>query len=224
MPCDLKASQEGESLDPMFTGQGTRLSEKAPWETYAQEMETQMSPEIAAAVAEYVERSYDAPASNQTKEELHRQKELSDETAKEYQWLKKHEYEDVEQRIGMVMHAATFLNKLQDAGIHCWYAAHPHPDKCILFVARDGIGDPENVCWVQMGYMPELSIVRFDEHDVVVDERRRGWRTCLLQLILKGIITEEKAIKLFGPPGQTDAFARYNRTLFEWRSRRFTVA
>ena len=207
------------------TGQGTRLSDAAPWETYAQEMETQMSPELAAAVAEYAERSYDAPASNQTKEELHRQKELSDETAKEYQWLKEREYEDVEQRIGRVMHAAVFLNTLRKSGIHCWYAAHPHPDKCILFVVKNGgMETPENLCWVQMGYMPELSIMRFDEHSIPTNERRRGWRTCLLQLVLKGIITEEKAKKMFGPPGQTDAFARYNSTLCEWRNRRFEVA
>lgn len=205
------------------TGQGTRLSEKNPWETYSSEMETQMSPELAAAVAEYAERSYESgSASSQTKEELHRQQEANDEIAKEYQWLKEREYEDVDQRIGQVLHAASFLNKLRDAGIDGWYAAHPHPDKCILFVVKDW--KPENVCWAQMGYMPELSIMRFDEHGVPTNERRRGWRTCLLQLILKGIITEEKADKLFGKPRQTEAFHRYNSTLFEWRNRRFTVA
>lgn len=213
-------------MENNITGQGTRLDERAPWETYSSELDTQMSPELAAAVAEYAERSYEAGAtSSQTKEELHRQQEINDDIAKEYQWLTEEEYADVEQRIGQVMHAATFLNKLKQSGVNCWYAAHPHPDKCILFVAKaNGTQEPENICWVQMGYMPELSIMRFDEHGVPTNERRRGWRTCLLQMILKDVIAEDEAIKLFGPPKQTEAFDRYNSTLYEWRNRKFTVA
>lgn len=215
-----------EGAEVRATGQGTRLSDNNPWDTYGEELETQMSPELAAAVAEYAERSYEATSSSsQTKEELHRQREINDEIAKEYQWLKEEEYEDVEQRVGTVMHAATFINRLQKAGLNCWYAAHPHPDKCVLFyVPPTGEQVPQNVCWVQMGYMPELSIMRFDEHGVPTNERRRGWRTCLLQILLKEIITEEKAVDLFGPPKQTEAFDRYNQTLYEWRNRKFTVA
>lgn len=220
-----QAHQEGESLESGYTGQGTRLSEKAPWETYAAEMDTPMTPELAAAVAEYAESRYDdSLSSNQSKEELHRQRELNEGVAKEYQFLTPEEYADLEQRVGKVMHAAVFLNKLQEGGLHCWYGEHPQQDKCVLWVSKDrGIGEPENICWVQRGYMPELSFMNFDEHGVPLAEKRRGWRTCLLQMILKETVTEEQANNLFGPPKQTEAFHRYNSTLYEWRNRKFTV-
>lgn len=212
-------------MEAQVTGQGTRLNEKAPWETYGDELDLKLSPELASAVAEYADRSYEADqTSNQNKEELDRQREINGELAKEYQFLTPEEYEDVQQRIGKVMHAVTFLNKLRDSGINCWYAAHPHPDKCKLVVSNKyGVQEPKTVCWVPIGYMPELSIMRFDEHGVPTNERRRGWRTCLLQAILKDVLTEENAIELFGPPKQTNAFHRYNNTLYEWRNRRFAV-
>lgn len=203
-----------------INGQGTRLSQANPWDTYAAEMDTKLSKEMAAAVAEYSERVYDATAtSNQTKEEFHRQKEASDELSKEYQWLKPDEYADVAQRTGRVLHASVFLSKLRENGVKCWYAEHPQPQKVKLVVSRgNGTLPPEVACWVQFGYMPELSIMRFDEHGVPLDERRRGWRTCLLQIILKGILTEETAHRIFGRPKQTDAYARYNRLLRDFRN------
>jgi hypothetical protein len=66
--------------------------------------------------------------------------------------------------------------------------------------------------------MPELSIMNFDEHGVPLAERMRGWRTCLLQLILKSAITEEKADEIFGSPKTTAAFHRYNSTLQGFRN------
>lgn len=218
----LLRPQEGESLEQTnnITGQGTRLSEANPWDTYSTEMDTQLTPELAAAVAEYAERSYEVGAtSSQTKEELHRQQEINDDIAKEYQWLTEEEYADIEQRVGRVMHAAVFINKLrEEAHINCWYAAHPHPDKAVLFHDAGNLLPPDNACWVQIGYMPELSIMNFDEHGAPLAERRRGWRTCLLQLILKGIINEDKANEIFGHPKQTEAFNRYNSTLQNFRN------
>lgn len=205
------------------TGQGTRLNEKAPWESYAAEMDMKMSKELAAAVAEYAERRYeDNESSNQSKEELHRQQEINGEISKEYQWIKPQEYADHGARIGKVMTHAEFITALRKAhqgtGEYCWYTQHPQPQKAVLYWKRFGNSDPEIACWVQQGQMPELSIMRFDEHGVPLDEQRRGWRTCLLQLILKGFISEQKAIKIFGHPKQTEAFARYNRTLQEFRN------
>ena len=207
-----------------LTGQGTRLSEKAPWESYGSEMETQMSPALAAAVAEYAERQYDSnQSSNQAKEELHRQQEINEEISKEYQWLTPEEYEDLVQRIGRVMTHAEFITKLRKLKVQCWYNPHPHPDKAILVVLR-GRRPLEVGCWVQLGYMPELSIMRFDEHGIPVNERRRGWRTCLLQLILKGVVSEQDAIKMFGNPKQTNAFHRYNSLIQAFRNNGSSLA
>lgn len=200
---------------------GTHLSARAPWESYAAEMDTKMSPELAAAVAQYAERRYDdSLSSNQAKEELHRQREFNDEIAKQYQWVRPEEYEDIEPRIGTVMTHAQFITRLRKAGVVCFYRQHPHPDKAGLWVNRNGFYDEplEAACWVQVGQMPELTIMNFDEHGAPLAERRRGWRTCLLQMILKGLITEEKANKFFGRPKATVAYSRYNSTLQAFRN------
>lgn len=200
---------------------GTHQSSRAPWETYAAEMDTRMSPQLAAAVSEYAERQYDdTMSSNQAKEELHRQREINDEIAKEYQWLQPEEYTDLVPRIGTVMTHEKFITSLRKAGIVCFYTQHPHIDKAVLLVDRQRfyVGPLEVACWVQQGQMPELSIMNFDEHGAPLAERRRGWRTCLLQMILKGLISEEKANKVFGEPKTIRAFHRYNSTLQSFRN------
>jgi hypothetical protein len=206
-------------IEPVYTGQGTRLEEEAPWLSYGKEMTETLSKELTEEIAEYATHHYDeVKSSNETKEELCKQQEINQEIAKDYQWLTPEEYEDIEQRIGRVMHSSVFITKLRGAGLTCWYTQHPHIQKAVLVVPNKA-GEPEVACWVQQGFMVELSIMNFDDKGVPLDERRRGWRTCLLQLILKGIITEDKADEVFGKPRQTSAFDRYNSTLYEFRKR-----
>lgn len=188
--------------------------------SYAAEMDTEsaMSPELAAEVAEYATKHYeDAPLSPQTQEELHRLHEANEETAKEYKWLDKAEYDDEKARIGHPMHSSQFITKLRSAGMQCWYTEHPHPDKLVLLVSLNG-QEREVACWVQNGMMQELSVMNFDQYGAPLAERRRGWRTPLLQLILKGMITEEKANKTFGHPKTTPAYHRYNAMLQSYRN------
>lgn len=198
---------------------GTHTSTANPWDSYASEMDTKMSVELEAAVAEYAERVYESDqTSSENKEELHRQKEMNDDISKEYQWLNPEEYKDQTARIGQVMSHSEFITKLRQAGLACWYVQHPQPQKATLLVSRTGSGEREVACWVQQGQMPELSMMRFDNHGVPLDERRRGWRTPLLQLILKDYITEERANKVFGKPKQTEQYHRYNSTLQAFRN------
>lgn len=201
--------------------QGTRLSDEAPWMSYGREMDPRLSGDLAQAVEEYSKKHHAAAGtSSQNQELLHEQKELSDEVASQYQWVKPEEYEDLGPRIGRVMSHAEFITKLRNAKVDCWYVQHPHPDKAVLLVSKNG--QPREVaCWVQIGQMPELSIMNFDDHGVPLAERRRGWRTCLLQLILLDYITEEKANKVFGRPRTVEAFDRYNATLQAYRNSRW---
>lgn len=198
--------------------QGTRNSDKPSWQTYDEEMMGDIEdPALLAAMAEYAERVSDAKPSNQTQEELARLKEGADEQAKEYQWLSPEEYANEGDRIGHIMHSVVFLNKLRKAGVNCWYRQHPQAGKITLVVQREAL-PPEVGCWCQVGFAPELSIMRFDEHGVPLAEKYRGWRTPLLQLILKGVITEKKADEIFGKPPITKAFHRYNSTLQRFRN------
>jgi hypothetical protein len=200
--------------------QGTRLSETAPWESYDSELSgPKMSSELASQVAAYSEQRYkDAPQSSESQEVLAENREINEEIAKQYQWLDPKDYADVEARVGRVMSHADFITKLRQLGVTCFYKQHPHQDKLtLLYLPKNG-KELEVACWAQFGQMPELSIMNFDAYGAPLAERRRGWRTCLLQIILKGIITEEKANEVFGKPGQTKAFDRYNSLLQAFRN------
>lgn len=202
-----------------LTGQGTRLSEDAPWMTYASEMTERLDPALQAEVDEYGQRRHER-SSSQNEEELCKQKELNAGIAKDYQWLTPEEYADIEPRIGRVMSHCEFIGRLRGGcDVRCWYREHPHPDKVtLLYSNAAGTLPPEVACWVQAGNMPEFSLMRFDDHGVPVDERRRGWRTCLLQLILKGIVSEQTAEEVFGQ-AKGPAAERYLSTLYAFRNR-----
>jgi len=206
-----------KELEELAQRSATPIKEEAWWESYDQEMTPDQDPALVEAMAEYASRVSDAEASSQTKEEYCRLREASEEAAKEYQWLSPEEYKNEKERIGHIVHSIVFLNKLQKAGVKCWFRAHPQAGKITLIVQRPGL-EPEVGCWCQQGFAPELSVMRFDDHGVPLAEKYRGWRTCLLQLILKGIISEKKANEVFGKSGTTPAFARYNRTLQHYRN------
>ena len=116
------------------------------------------------------------------------------------------------------MDHAEFITLLRNAGVSCWYTTHPHADKVTLLYRLNGFEKPEVACWAQYGKMPELSIMNFDKYGAPLAERRRGWRTMLLQIILKGILTEATAHKVFGKPRQDKAFTRYNTLLQAFRN------
>jgi hypothetical protein len=201
--------------------QGTRLSETNPWDSYGDELGVKMTPELASAVDAYSQKRWQKDkVGSETQEVLAEQREMNDELAQQYQWLTKEEYANQEARVGTVLDYASFIQKLRSIGLVCHYRQHPHHDKAILYISRNGLSEPELACWAQInGPMPELSMFNFDDHGVPLAEKRRGWRTCLLQIILKGFITEEVANKLFGKPRLTKEFDRYNSTLYGFRNR-----
>ena len=209
-----------DQLEPVYTGQGTRLDEKAPWMSWDAEMDDpSLTAELVEEIAEYAKNRYEeAQSSNESEEVLAEWKEGNDAAADDAnQWIKKAEYQDEGAREGRVMSHAEFINLLRKAGVHCHYRQHPHKDKATLYWMHGGL--EEKGPWVQLGNVPELSMMNFDEHGVPLAEKRRGWRTVLLQLILQGAITEDQANIVFGKPKLTAAFSRYNSTMYQWRNR-----
>lgn len=204
--------------EAIMKAQGTRLSERAPWETYNEEMELRMSERLSKQVEEYSQNYHDN-SSNQNKEELARWQELNAYAAQAYQWCTPDEYADMQMRMGKIIHSSELITTLRNKlHLKCWYREHPHADKVTLVVQRgDGMLEPEVGCWVQRGYMPEYTVMGFDQHGVPMAERFRGWRTVLLQLILKGLITEEAAHKIFGP-AERECAERYNSILWGIRN------
>jgi hypothetical protein len=200
-----------------LTGQGTRLDETPPWESYGKELTENMPKDLAQGVEDYSKRIQDTKPSNQNLEELARQREMSKNMVKKYQFLTPEEYGDLEPRIGRVMHSAVFISKLRtECHLDCWYVQHPHPDKAILVVNRRG-NVREVACWVQQGFMIEYEMVRFDRNDLPIDSKRRGWRTCLLQMIQKHMLTEDQVNRVFGK-ATGPVSKRYNSTIYDLRN------
>jgi hypothetical protein len=180
--------------------QGTRKSAKAPWETYSEQLTETLDPELEAAIAEFASHDPHGHTDSQTQEELCRVKEENDNLAQEYQWLSPDEYEDENARIGRIMHSSELIKKLtEECGMTAMYRPHPQPKRITLLVDKtQGISGLEVACWVQFGYMPEFSIMNFDDHGVVLQEAYRGWRTVLLQLLVKHMIDEDTTNRVFG--------------------------
>lgn len=193
--------------------------QEAPWDTYDKEMAGEYNDAaLNAAIEEYSQRVSDAAPTAQTEDELLRLQENNERSAKEYQWLTPAEYADAGDRIGKVKGVATFIRQLQKGGLQCWYRNHPHKDKLTLIAIHPETKDAQVACWVAFGYMPELSVMRFNDHGIPTTEKYRGWRTGVLQMILKGFITEQKAVDIFGKVPTTKAFDRYNLTLQSFRN------
>jgi hypothetical protein len=72
---------------------------------------------------------------------------------------------------------------------------------------------------LQDGCGPEWSVMRFKEYDVPVNEKYRGWRTAMLQLILAGVLTEDEVNRAFGPVVDNDASWFYRQSLEAFRRR-----
>jgi hypothetical protein len=77
------------------------------------------------------------------------------------------------------------------------------------------------VTTLQYPYSPEWSLIRFDQYDVPIGERYRGWRTAMCALITEDVLTEEEVNRAFGPPLLNDASVLYREYLYNHRKRRY---
>ena len=205
------------TLEDIAETQGTRLQDLPPWMTYAASFDEKLDPKLEEEIKLYSEKRHEK-SSSQNEEELCKQKEINDEISKQYQFLHPSEYADAGPRIGRIISNADFINMLRtECHVKCFYVEHPQLDKLTLLVQINEHSGLEVGCWTAYGMMPEYSIMSFDSHGVPLAEKYRGWRTCLLQLILKRMITEEIVDKVFGK-ATGPASERYNRTLYGFRN------
>ena len=203
-------------MEPNITEEtmSTVEDKRAPWETYSASLDEKLDPKLEQEIAEYSKKRHEK-SSTQNEEELARWKEENAALAQQYQFLSPDEYSNISERMGKIRHAISFIKLLKKLGLHCLYRRHPHKDKLTLLVIKHNRS--EVGCWVANGYMPEYSIVRFDDKGVPLNEQYRGWRTALLQLILKGYLDEREVNHFFGR-AKGPASERYNSTLFSVRN------
>lgn len=127
-----------------------------------------------------------------------------------------------EQRKGKPIHYLTFLKKLRKAGIHCWYNEKPWEGIIGLRAVRKGYEQlgAQFVCGVKQGWTWEYDLFNYDAHGVELNKKFIGWRTVLISLIGKGILTEKEAHEIFGKPQICDATAPYRSALCDIRNYR----
>ena len=85
------------------------------------------------------------------------------------------------------------------------------------WVWQDGVKTPKYITYLQWPRGPEWSLVRFNQYDVPVGERYRGWRTAMLKLIMEGVLTEEEVDRAFGPVSEGEVSELYRQQLKDWR-------
>lgn len=125
-------------------------------------------------------------------------------------------------RKGKVMHHLTFLKKLRKLGIQCWYNSTPWEGIIGLRAIRPGFERQglQFICGVKLGLTTEYDIFHYDRYGVELNKKFIGWRSVIIQLIAKGIITESQAHSIFGIPGVNEASAIYRRELHNIRNNR----
>jgi hypothetical protein len=75
------------------------------------------------------------------------------------------------------------------------------------------------VTWLQYPWGPEWSLMHFDEFDVPIAERYRGWRTVLLHLVMRDILTEAEVNRAFGPVPLSPVSALYRESMQHHREK-----
>jgi hypothetical protein len=164
-----------------------------------------------------------------------RDKEISDAQVAEYR-LEDQDVFSNSKAIGLMMGSRAFIKKLRDNGVRCFtYQVPPGPETPPEMVntvglwaeipSEKGIGHEyqghrhQYICYMDIPSMYEWSLARLDKHNLAIGEKHRGWRTVLSQLILKKVLTETQAHKIFGEPcGQRSKI--YRRTMHKFRNGR----
>jgi hypothetical protein len=109
-----------------------------------------------------------------------------------------------------------FVKKLRDNGVRCFTVDNGLAGTVALWAARGQ--QMVYICFLQVPAQYEWSVLRLDSHNLPAGERYRGWRTVLAQLIVKEILSEEKAHQIFGRPQGGVISSRYRRTLWNFRN------
>jgi hypothetical protein len=114
-----------------------------------------------------------------------------------------------------------FIEKLRNSGIKCYTIDNGFPPATVaLWAFKPRTDHVVPVCYLQVPAMYEWSVLRLDKRGIASGEAFRGWRTVEVQLIEKGIISEDEAHEIFGRPADGPVSRRFRRSLHWFRNRR----
>ena len=154
---------------------------------------------------------------NFVKESFAAEKEMSDQQVESYKMDNQDLLSDEKPRKVHAIATRDFIKKLRDNGVRCFTVDNGLAGTVGLWAARGT--QMVYVCYLQIPAQYEWSVLRLDAHNLPNGERFRGWRTVLMQLIVKDILTEEKAHKIFGKPTGGIVSSLYRKTLWFRRNK-----
>jgi hypothetical protein len=200
------------------------------WKGYDAELSVPdpTDPRIRAEAEEFERRDPADRVSQETVEEYERLKEENTDAVKRYRFDQQEELRDEHMRLVNIISVFELWRRLRAIGVHVRYMTNPNAllksgmigMDCMQRVADGVIW--KYICGVQFPMMPEYSVVRFDEHELPLGEKYRGWRTVLIRLVHKGCMTEGQALDGFGRESSGPVGRRWRQSLFELRPR-FTL-
>jgi hypothetical protein len=160
------------------------------------------------------------------KESFAAEKEISDEMGEQYHIEDQEDLTNELARKVNPMSTDAFVAKLRANGIKCFTVYNGLKGTIGLWcIPPKQVARARYVCYLQIPAMYEWSVLRLDRHNIPVGEKFRGWRTVLMELIKKEILTEYQAHKIFGLPSGNKTFRRYQRSLWELRNlKKYTEA
>lgn len=113
-----------------------------------------------------------------------------------------------------------FIDYLRSNGVRCYTIDNGYPPQTVaLWAFKPGTDHVIPVCYLQVPAMYEWSLLNLDHRGLPNGEAYRGWRTVEVQLIEKGIVSEEFAHEIFGKPVDGTVSRRFRESLFLFRNK-----
>lgn len=181
-----------------------------------------VSPAMQEQINEFRKRAEDLKPSAQTLEQLQEQHEINVESTKDARFEDQNILEDEAPRIGRKMHHEKFISVLRRGGVRCWYNQNPFKGIIGLRAVREGYEQlgAQYICGVKLGWTTEYDTLHYDDKGLPLNKKTIGWRSVLLMLISKGILTENQAHQLFGHPSLNRGSVIYREKLWQMRNAR----
>jgi hypothetical protein len=153
------------------------------------------------------------------RESFQQAKEESDAQVSQYKMEHQDILTNVAARRVNITPTREFVRKLRKNRVACFTVDNGMSGTVALWSICPSTGKLIYVCYLQIPYMQEWSLLRLDRHGLPAGEDFRGWRTVLAQLITKGIMTEKKAHEVFGKPTDSEVSLLYRETLYYIRNK-----
>ena len=116
-----------------------------------------------------------------------------------------------------------FIQKLRQNGVKCFTVDNNWHQTVALWAIRPNTGKLQYICYCQTPAQYEWSVLKVDRHGLPAGEDFRGWRTVLIQLITKGILTETKTHQIFGKPTDSEVSLLYRESLYYIRNKQVCI-